>query len=651
MIFPLIALLFSLTLFAQESEDFKLGTIDVVARRMEAGEITHGQVASSVTKKEMQENNRQNVGDALNLLSGVTMSTNARNEKIISVRGFDSRQVPLFIDGIPVYVPFDGYVDFNRFTTADLASIQVAKGFSSVAYGPNTLGGAINLISRKPRKPFEADLSLGTGNGDQRRASTNLGTNQGLWYLQTGASYLESDFFPLSSDFKSTPTENGGHRDNSFQKDHKLSVKVGFTPKSGDEYALSYYQQSGEKGQPPSTDPTRARYWKWPFWNKQSLYFVSQTAVSEKELFKVRLYHDEFDNKITSFTDGTYSVPSTTGSNSVSTGASIYHDRTNGGSLTLETYRLENHSLTLVTHFKADEHKEYDNNGLQNTLFKDNLISIAAEDSIKLSDYLTASLGVSHHDLRPEHVFSRGNAYSVPRKQEANEWQGGLFFDPTSTSQFYGTVARKTRMPTLKDRYSQRLGTFVPNQGLKAEQSLNLEVGYKASFWGSSSVEAALFHNDLRDKIQTVLNAVGTKSQVQNVDKVRLQGVELGFKSGYFKKVELGGNFTYTHIKDLQDSSIKIIDVPRQKIQANGTYRPSTQVGITPFLEYNSGRWSSNTKELPGFVTINLKLAYTFAKGATLDTGVTNLTDRNYSLAQGFPSAGRMYFVNGNFEL
>ena len=31
-----------------------------------------------------------------------------RNEKTLTVRGFDSRQVPLFIDGIPVYVPYDG---------------------------------------------------------------------------------------------------------------------------------------------------------------------------------------------------------------------------------------------------------------------------------------------------------------------------------------------------------------------------------------------------------------------------------------------------------------------------------------------------------------------------------------------------------------
>jgi iron complex outermembrane receptor protein len=127
----------------------------VVAKRLpttEIGDVGSDLVASVVTSKDLLQFNRNNVGDALNLLSGVTLSTNSRNEKTVAVRGFDSRQVPLFIDGIPVYVPYDGYVDFNRFSTADLAAIQVAKGFSSLAYGPNTLGGAINLISRKPKR-------------------------------------------------------------------------------------------------------------------------------------------------------------------------------------------------------------------------------------------------------------------------------------------------------------------------------------------------------------------------------------------------------------------------------------------------------------------------------------------------------------------
>jgi iron complex outermembrane recepter protein len=60
----------------------------------------------------------------LPVLSGVSLSTNSHNEKTVAIRGFDARKVPQCIDGIPVYVPYDGYVDFKRFTTADLAAIQ-----------------------------------------------------------------------------------------------------------------------------------------------------------------------------------------------------------------------------------------------------------------------------------------------------------------------------------------------------------------------------------------------------------------------------------------------------------------------------------------------------------------------------------------------
>ncbi|MGC2165494.1 MAG: TonB-dependent receptor plug domain-containing protein, partial [Gallionella sp.] len=289
------------------AETFTLGEVTVTATRPQVGEIGADQVSSVVTQKDMQQFNRSNVGDALNLLSGVTLTNSGmRNEKMIYVRGFDARQVPLFIDGIPIYVPYDGYVDLNRFTTADLSSIQVSKGFSSVSYGPNTLGGAINLLSRKPKQRFEGDAMVGFASGNERQAQANVGTNQGLWYLQAGTSYLKSDSYPLSSSFTPTATEDGGARNNSSRKDDKISLKVGLTPNASDEYALSYYKQHGEKGQPPSTIPATARYWKWPFWDKESLYFLSNTALGDKEKLKVRLYLDKYGNGLDIYANATY---------------------------------------------------------------------------------------------------------------------------------------------------------------------------------------------------------------------------------------------------------------------------------------------------------------------------------------------------------
>lgn len=636
---------------AEAAAPFVLGTITVIGQREQAGQA-EPQVGTQVSRAEMRRFNRDNVGDALNLLSGVSLSTNSRNEKTVAIRGFDARQVPLYIDGIPVYVPYDGYVDFNRFTTADLAAIQVAKGFSSVAYGANTLGGAINLVSRKPVARLEGDTSIGFGSGSERQASANVGTNQGLWYLQAGVSYIDSDGFPLSSDFRPTATEDGGMRNNAYRKDHKLSFKVGLTPdgaRAGDEYALSYYKQHGEKGQPPSTNPVGARYWQWPYWNKESVYFVSQTRLGEVERLKLRLYHDSYDNEITSYTNGSYTTLKTSGQRSVSGGRSIYNDRTNGGAVELESFRLAAHSLRFVASYKADEHQELDAKGVRTTWYKDALWTLGVEDSIALNGATELSLGVSRNELRPDTVYSAGNAYTLPGNQAATDLQAGVFHTMSSEAKVYATVARKSRLPTLKDRYSQRLGTYIENPSLRAEEALNYEVGYQARVRGLA-LDAALFYSDVKDKIQSVANVAGVRAQMQNAGRAHISGVELGARGSAGAWLDFGGNYTYTDMKNVSDRAIRLTDVPRHKLTAHAVLHAARQVDVVAIAETNSGRWVSNTLELGGFTTVNLKAVYRPMPSLSLEAGVSNLADRNYALADGFPSAGRTWLANAQYQ-
>lgn len=39
-----------------------------------------------------------------------------------------------------------------------LKVILVSKGYTSVLYGPNTLGGAVNIITKKPTDKLELDF-------------------------------------------------------------------------------------------------------------------------------------------------------------------------------------------------------------------------------------------------------------------------------------------------------------------------------------------------------------------------------------------------------------------------------------------------------------------------------------------------------------
>src|SRR5262245_28525321 len=121
-----------------------------------------------VTLGDVWKYNRNTLDEAVKLIPGVTSTldgTARRNERGIYVRGFGRWQVPLSIDGIRVYLPADNRLDFSRFLTQDLAEIDVQKGYVSVLDGPGGMGGAINLVTRKPVEPFEAELRTGAGEG------------------------------------------------------------------------------------------------------------------------------------------------------------------------------------------------------------------------------------------------------------------------------------------------------------------------------------------------------------------------------------------------------------------------------------------------------------------------------------------------------
>lgn len=83
---------------------------------------------------------RRDLAQAAALVPGISLRRlGPRNDAVLFLRGFDLRQVPLYVDGFPVYVPYDGLIDLSRFLTADVSEIRVSKGVTSVLYGPNTL--------------------------------------------------------------------------------------------------------------------------------------------------------------------------------------------------------------------------------------------------------------------------------------------------------------------------------------------------------------------------------------------------------------------------------------------------------------------------------------------------------------------------------
>src|SRR5215475_10719177 len=341
---------------------FHLGTETVL---VSAEASTPTLVSDSIDHTEIATHDFLNIAKAFDYLPGVEIEHIApRNEAGIRVRGFTTRgQVPFYLDGIPISVPYDGYVDFNRFLTSDISELQVTKGYSSPLLGPNALGGTINLVTNEPIKKLEGEALLGTGSGNMLLSSLRLGSRWQRFFGQASLDWLQNDFVPLSRNIQLnqfarlpdvTMTDPLHH---SSALDNRDSGRLGWTPRGEDEYVFSVITQKGQKGVPlyqgPNTAAAFNRFWSWPFWNMNSYYFHSRTGIGESSSINFRGFYNQFKNAIDMYSNDQYVM------NTASAERSIYNEHTDGASSQFETRALPQNVISASLFFKDDSHREY----------------------------------------------------------------------------------------------------------------------------------------------------------------------------------------------------------------------------------------------------------------------------------------------------
>src|SRR5690606_20088529 len=98
--------------------------------------------------------------------------------------------VSVFFDGIPVNEPDALQLNFDLLPLAHVTRVEMLAGTASVL-GPNSLGGALNLVTRRGGGPPVAEISAtagsyGTYEGDGR-ASGSLGD----WSYYAGGAWAK----------------------------------------------------------------------------------------------------------------------------------------------------------------------------------------------------------------------------------------------------------------------------------------------------------------------------------------------------------------------------------------------------------------------------------------------------------------------------
>lgn len=653
--FILINSIFSLFIgknYSQEVIDTSaLNTPEYKLREVTISHMNKNDIVSSITINTL---NKANIATATSILPSVILSkSGARNESTIFLRGFDIRSVPVFMDGIPVYIPYDGYIDLGRFMVSDISKIEVSKGYSSILYGPNTIGGAINLISSVPLKKLELEAETGVFTGNGVSSIINIGSKFYKFYIQGNFSKIQRDYVKISQEFDTSMYQANYKLENSYTDDSKMSFKIGFIPKGNDEYSINFISQNGEKGNPIylGTDASiKKRFWQWPEWNKQSIYFLSKTEITDKFYMKSRLFYDKFTNVLISFDDKSYSTHK-----SKSAFISHYDDYSYGANLEYGIEIDENNLLKFAVHYKNDTHREYNEGEPQRTV-ADYTISIAAEEVFSLIRKLKIIPGLSYN-LRNSLLAQEYNPTSkeisdLPENiNSATNIQMAFYYHISRDLELKLTAAKKTRFATMKDRYSYKIGTAIPNPDLVAESAYNFEFGSQIHVNEKFAISPSVYYSALRNTIQFINNVQPGLSQMQNTGKSMFYGADFSMLYKIYKSLNFNLNYTFILRKNITNPELKFTDVPDHNIFAYFDFVPNKNLNFIFSAQFCSDRYSTSYGNMsPGFDIYNLQLSYHISKPLKLKLGVNNIFDNNYTISEGYPEEGRNYYMSMSYN-
>ncbi|QEI42889.1 Vitamin B12 transporter BtuB [Dolichospermum sp. UHCC 0315A] len=120
-----------------------------------------------ITGEEMAAQGARTIREALKFLPGIlgdgTVGTEVNALSGQLIRGSNTSQVLILLDGRPINNAGSGGFDLSEFTTNNIQRIEVLPGGGSTLYGSDAIGGVINIITRRPTEKITTEAKVNIG--------------------------------------------------------------------------------------------------------------------------------------------------------------------------------------------------------------------------------------------------------------------------------------------------------------------------------------------------------------------------------------------------------------------------------------------------------------------------------------------------------
>jgi iron complex outermembrane receptor protein len=193
------------------------------------------------------------IAPSLTVARGTAGPTNAS----VFIRGIGN-QDPILTADSPVALYVDGIIlarsAGSAFEMADLERIEVLRGPQGTLYGRNAVGGAINLITRKPSEQFGVQQKFTLGNYGEFQSRTVVDTGDlGDTGLRAAFTYMHKQRNGYVDDVNAPDRRDPG----AYRTD---GLRAALTFDEGGSFRASYaYDYNRNKGYPAAFQLTAAR--------------------------------------------------------------------------------------------------------------------------------------------------------------------------------------------------------------------------------------------------------------------------------------------------------------------------------------------------------------------------------------------------------
>lgn len=568
----------------------------------------------------------QNVGDGINRLTSVSIAPQGRlgTARLAGIRGATSNQTLVLIDGRPMGgVGLSASQDLAEIPYEQIDRIEIVRGGVSALYGPNAIGGVINVITKRATHPGKPVSDVGF---EVRSYDTQA------YRLNFGSRYGPVDYF-----FFGNRQRESGFRNNSDAQTHNIGGNVGLSMGRGGKLLFdiaSYHANAGISGQlfpdiPPNQfDNTVEKAAGTPDARQITDSGYLRTSyllpLPMDSLATLRLFGSQrrVQFEIPSFFVNTDRHEASKGGEAqfnLPLGLMV------GGAFTND--RLDSDDfITPANHYIA---------------WVENWGTFVQEDFHWKRLSLIPSLRYDKHSVAGDSTN--------PRVQ--------VIADATDWLRFSASAGKSFRAPTLDDLFTPFTDfgggfSYQGNPTLHPERAWTYDAGFEVR-QDSSSFRVGYFRADITDLIQTTPDLAATSI---NVGSARRQGAEVEVTQAPCRYFKHSANYTYLHNVGKPQGFTDFVTLrlsPRHTVNYLATVRPMKRLTVDNTFRYVSSRFEGNNQtgtQLGDYLLWGLRVAYQLRQ-LELYLGAEDLTNKRYEERSGYPLPGRTFYGGVSLRL